>query len=347
MSSGAGAAGEIVLAPSSVLSQLEQHAFACLAFGVIGDAMGSPTELLEPEEIERRFGWVETFEGDGTDDVIMRDFLAAALIATQGHANADDWAAQWRDHRQTIFGEKSNRFFPSILHAVEKLARNYAPRSLAEGTMPTSTSGMAISPVGIVNAGHPRAAAAQAVEIGSLIHVTQNGFCQDGAAAIASATAAALSPGATLDNILDAAVMAIRPWSGQEMRELVVEALKLADTAADFKDFRKAYHARFRRAVICDSRETIPAALALARLAKGDPWKAVVLSANFGRDTDTIGCIAGGLCGALSGLTPESTARIDQLSPGVRAEQEKLAVALVAVHSAKAEAEAAAWRNSL
>ncbi len=33
-------------------SKLESHAFACLAFGVIGDAMGTPTENLEPAQIE-------------------------------------------------------------------------------------------------------------------------------------------------------------------------------------------------------------------------------------------------------------------------------------------------------
>ena len=33
--------------------QLETGAFASLAFGVVGDAMGTPTEELEPEQIER------------------------------------------------------------------------------------------------------------------------------------------------------------------------------------------------------------------------------------------------------------------------------------------------------
>ena len=153
------------------LSPLESHAFACLVYGVVGDAMGSPTELLDPGEIERRFGWVETFEGTGTDDVIMRDLLAAALVATDGYASADDWAYQWYTQSEKIFGGKANRFFPSILHAAEKLRRAYLPRLIAEGTMPTTTSAMAIAPIGIVNAGNPRAAAAQATEIASLVHV--------------------------------------------------------------------------------------------------------------------------------------------------------------------------------
>jgi ADP-ribosylglycohydrolase len=341
------ARGENSLALVDDLSTFEQHAFATLAFGVIGDAIGSPTELLEPEEIERRFGWVETFEGEGTDDVIMRDLLAAALIETGGYATADDWAAQWVKQRARIFGDKAERFFPSILHAAEKLARGYVPRIIAEGTMPTTTSAMAIAPIGIVNAGHPRAAAAQATEIASLVHVTNVGFCQDAAAAVAAAIAAALSPSATVDSVLGTAIENIKSWSGGEMRSLIRDALELATSSENFKFFRKAYHERFRRAVICDSRETIPAALAIVRLAAGDPWKAVVLSANFGRDTDTIGCIAGGICGALAGLTLETAAHIDELSEGVRADQLKLAKQLSAVRYKKERSETIAWSNGI
>ncbi|HWK44450.1 MAG TPA: ADP-ribosylglycohydrolase family protein [Stellaceae bacterium] len=329
------------------LSRLEQHAFACLAFGVIGDAMGSRTELLEPEEIERRFGWVDTFEGDGTDDVIMRDLLAEALMKTGGYASADDWAAEWKRNQATIFGEKTNRFFPSILHVVEKIARNYPPQLLAIGTMPSSTSAMAIAPVGIVNAGHPVAAAAQATEIASLVHVTENAFCQDGAAAISAAIAAAFSPDATVASVIKAALYSLRGWSAEEMRNLVVDALDLARSSKDFRAFRNDYHKRFRRAVICDSRETIPATLAIVLLAKGDPWQATVLSANFGRDSDTIGCMAGGICGALQGLTAPNISRIDQMSTGVRQLQLKLAKDLGGLAASKAAAEMAAWTNRI
>src|SRR5580692_6573515 len=186
---------------SNTSSRFERHALACLTFGVIGDAMGTPTENLEPAEIEQRFGWVDSFEGDGTDDTILRDMIASALIRTGGYANADHWAGEWREQHQAIFGSKVGRFFPSVLHAVAKLRFGYTPRTIAEGTMPSSSSAMAIAPVGIVNAGNPRAAAAQAMEIASLIHVTDVAFCQDGAAAIAAAVAEALMSDATVESV--------------------------------------------------------------------------------------------------------------------------------------------------
>ena len=326
---------------------LDRHALACLAFGVIGDAMGTPTELLEPDEIERRFGWVEAFEGDGTDDTIMRDLLAAAIITGGGYATADDWAAEWRARHAEIIGDKVEKFFPSVLHAADKLRRGYLPRIIAVGTMPSSTSAMAISPVGIVNAGHPRAAAAQAMEIASLLHVTDVGFCQDAAAAVAAAIAAALSTGATVDSVLQAAIENIKPWSGGEMRTLISDALALARETADFKAFRAAYHQRFRRMIACDSRETVPATLAIVWLAAGDPWQATVLAANFGRDTDTIGCMAGAICGALSGLDEANEAKLQLLPPEILAFQKTLAGQLTCVRHAKAKAERQALSNSI
>src|ERR1700761_4897645 len=175
--------------------------------------MGTPTENLEPADIEQRFGWVDTFEGDGTDDTIMRDLIAAALIRTGGYANADNWAEEWRDQHQAIFGSKVGRFFPSVLPAAAKLRYGYVPRTIAEGTMPSSSSAMAIAPVGIVNAGNPRAAAAPAMELASLIHVTDVAFCQDGAAAIAAAVAEAVAADSTIDSILQASIEFIKPWS--------------------------------------------------------------------------------------------------------------------------------------
>ena len=331
----------------SSLSLLEQHAFTSLAFGVIGDAMGAPTEMLEPEEIEQQFGWVDNFEGDGTDDVIMRDLLAEALLKTGGYAGPDDWAAEWKVNHETIFGEKTDRFFPSILHMVEKLARGYPPQILSLGTMPTTTSAMAITPVGLVNAGHPRAAAAQARHIASLVHVNENSFCQDAAAAVAASVAAALKPGATVGTVIDAAFDAVSGWGSEEMHGLFRDALTLAKNSKDFSRFRKNYHKQFRRAVMCDSRETVPATFAIIYLAGGDASQAVEYSANFGRDTDTIGCMTGGICGALQGPVGTAGEMLAQLTPHVLELQVNLSISLIKLARNKAASEKSAWGSHL
>lgn len=324
---------------ASPSSRFETHTLACLMFGVIGDAMGTPTENLEPAEIEQRFGWVDCFEGDGTDDTIMRDLIASALIRTGGYADADHWAEEWRDQHQAIFGSKVGRFFPSVLHAAAKLRHGYLPRTIAEGSMPSSSSAMAVAPVGIVNAGNPRAAAAQAMEIASLIHVTDVAFCQDGAAAIAAAVAEALTPTATVDSVLKASIAYLKPWSGEEMRSLIAAALELAGDVGDYKAFRERYHGKFRQRIACDSRETVPAALAIVRLAGGEPGLAACFGANFGRDADTVACTAAGICGALTGMSSDDAKLIERLPAETRRAQVDLASRLALVTRSKMESE--------
>jgi len=48
-------------------------------------------------------------------------------------------------------------------------------------------------------------------------------------------------------------------------------------------------------------------------VADGDPWRAAVISANLGGDTDTIGAIAAGIAGACAGLSRLPADRIAEL----------------------------------
>ena len=131
------------------------------------------------------------------------------------------------------------------------------------------------------------------------------------------------------------------------MRALISDGLALARRSDDFKSFRAAYLQYFRRPILCDSRETVPAVLAIVWLAKGDPWQAAILGTNFGRDTDTIASMAAGICGALSGIEPEHEARLRQLPVESLAHQQELARQLVEIRHAKAESERRALSNSL
>jgi ADP-ribosylglycohydrolase len=324
----------------TTMDDFEARAYACLIAGLIGDAMGTPTENLEPDEIERRFGWVSTCTGPGTDDSLMKDFLCEALCATDGYATADDWALQIAA-KQGLIRERRDKFFPSVLHLVGKLRFGYLPREVSEGNMPSSSSAMAIAPVGIVNAGHPRAAAAQAQELASLIHTGSVGFCQDGAAAVAASVAAAMIPGAALADVVSAATAYLKPASGALMRGLILDALTLARETGEYRAFRAAYHQRFRQTIACDSRETIPATIALCLLADGDPKTVVEMGANFGRDTDTIATMAGAICGAFGGAHTIPGEWVGTLGIHNDDVQGAMASALVMV----ARAEAAAWQT--
>jgi ADP-ribosylglycohydrolase len=85
------------------------------------------------------------------------------------------------------------------------------------------------------------------------------------------------------------------------MREEIASTLELSERCGTYDAFRSAFYQRGLREIIADPRETVPVTLALFRLAEGDPNRAIVMGANFGRDADTIATMVGGLAGALRG----------------------------------------------
>jgi len=284
---------------------LYKKVLGCLLGGLIGDAIGTPTEGKDYRQIEAEFGWVDDFSSDGTDDTVMKNLLAEALIRTDGYATLDDWAQVWLDNWDAIFGVKLPKFFISVIHTAQKLKHHAVPRMAALGNMPSSSSAMCISPVGIVNACNPAQAALQAYNLASLIHIHDVGFCQDGAAAMAAAVAEAMRIDATVDSVLEAAQQVILPSSGKEIRERIETILNLARQTGDYRVFREAVYARrdtFFCRLICDSRETIPLTLALFFLGKGDVQQCVTYAANFGRDADTVASMCGAMAGALNGV---------------------------------------------
>lgn len=300
----------------------------------VGDAMGAPSEGMNAEDIAARFGWIDTFAGDGTDDSLMATLLADALLESGGHAGADAWAEQWVGQRERMQAIR-DKFFPSVLHTAYKLAWGFSPRRVAVGNMPSSSSAMCIWPVGLVNAGDPRAAADQAYALAGLIHVGEVDFCQDAAAAIAAAVATGLRPGASVADVLAEALAVLHPTSGTPMRELISDAVAEAEDASSYEEFRERYLRRFRQPIACDSRETVPAAFALTTLAEGDMRRGVELAANFGRDTDTIATMTGALCGAIGGPDAFPQEWLDALGPPAVLDAQDLAERLAELARAK------------
>ena len=315
-------------------SVLYDKTLGCLMTGLIGDAMGTPSEGMNFSDIETKYGWLDDFSSDGTDDTVMKDLLSEALIQSEGFAGADEWAAVWLEKHSEIFGQKVGKFFPSVLHTAFKLRLGFAPRTVALGNMPSSSSAMCISPVGVVNACAPREAAAQAYALGALIHVHDVGFCQDGAAAMAAAVAEAFKTDATPASIIAAATDFLHPLSGANMRERIAGALEVAKTQGEYKAFRAAIYEerdRFFCKIACDSRETIPITVALFSLSGGDVEKSVQYSANFGRDADTIASMCGAIAGALHGATAVRQDWKDKVHKYAQTDQEELAWKLAKV----------------
>ena len=281
---------------------LTDKIYGCLMGGLIGDAMGAPTEGMHYERIEEEFGsqGVTDFEGVGTDDTAIRGQLIDAIFKSDGHPTVDDFGQSFLDFKD----QNRHLWFVPVRNAFHKLEAGLElPAYAGWGNMQSSSSAMAISPIGIINACDPRQAVLETMDIASFIHNGPTGCCRDAACAIAAAVAAAFDPNATIKTVVDAATRYLLPVSAGEMRQTIDRALNLAAEVSSYQQFRERYYADFQRSVLADSMETVPATLAILLLAEGEPERSILWGANFGRDADTIATMIGGVVGALHGAS--------------------------------------------
>lgn len=307
-------------------SLLYDKVYGCLTGGLIGDAMGAPAEGKTHEWIAENLGWIEDFEGDGTDDSAIKMILIDALLKTGGHATCDDFAESFLRNSKYY-----HLFYIPVRNMYAKIRdKTELPIYAGWGNMQSSSSVMAISPMGIINACDPRRAARETFDVASLVHNGPTGFCRDGACAMAAAVAEAMKPGATVESVLCAATAYLHTESAKVMREHIAKVLELARSSASYETFRKAFYESCLYTELCDSRETVPAALAIFALAEGNPEKGITYSANFGRDADTIATMVGALSGAFTGTKGLKPAWLEKIKANAPAQAE-VAASLVAL----------------
>ena len=97
----------------------------------------------------------------------------------------------------------------------------------------------------------------------------------------------------------------------------MLKAIELADQAKDTEELTELFYDQLivqverrskmstdngRMSLSVEPMESVPCALAMFYKEKGDFRKSVIASANFGRDCDTIACMAGYVAGAFNGV---------------------------------------------
>lgn len=301
-------------------SKLFDKVYGTLIGGLIGDAMGAPTEGLSYQEIKEKFGEITEFQGAGTDDSAIKQILCEAIVEHDGYITCDEFAESFRRNGDKYY----NLFFVPVCNMFFKLKSGMVlPVNAGIDNTFSSSSAMVIAPIGIINACNPRQAAAEAFEVAGLVHSgPYSGFCRDAAAAIAAAVAEAFRSSATVESVLDAATAYLHPESAKVMIDrinyIVGQAKKIGEYGAFCEWF---YEYGEPTETSCDSRETVPCALALFVLAKGDLETVVHYAANFGQDADTIGTMAGAIAGALHGASGIRKDWVEKIEAEVGTEQ--------------------------
>jgi ADP-ribosylglycohydrolase len=211
------------------------------------------------------------------------------------------------------------------------------PVDAGYGNMHSSSSAMAISPMGIINACQPRLAAMETFDVAGLIHSGPSGFCRDAACGMAAAVAEAFKPSATVESIITASTAYLHPVSSAVMIGQVQKMLALARETNDYVAFRERFYQGTLAHIIADARETFPVTMSLFYLAKGDANTAMQMAANFGRDADTIATMVGGLAGAFGGVASIRPEWVAQVEANPAVQYHALTEQLVSVIRAKAQ----------
>jgi ADP-ribosylglycohydrolase len=312
--------------------------YGCIAASWVGSSMGAAVEGWSRKRIEETYGLLNslepfrhhghTFSAGSTEDGIERQkLMATAIIEKKGRILARDLIAVWqRDLARDRMVYKQEPFDRSLLD----LAKSGVPAAKLGSLWPypnVIAMGRASHPLGLINAGDPQGAADDTFEVGRL-YSDEPSPALRWAALYNACLAEACKPQATVASVLDAAreYAVYRAEPGELYRSYdtvekeLLRALDLAerhrDPVAMREEFYRYYDGPgFFNYAMSQANEIIPKGLAVFALTGGDPKEAILTAVNFGRDTDCLAAVAGGLSGALSGrstIPHEWLARVNE-----------------------------------
>lgn len=323
---------------------LEDKTTGCITGAAVGDALGGATEGYSTEQILERWGdWVTgvvppyhedwrnarpmspLHKGDGhiTDDTLMTRLLAEVYCEKRAHLDAFDMAERlvprMIDVRTWIPELEAEAVPIQRLFLAEKYLAfrlNWAhidPREAGVGNAVNCGAAMYIAPVGIVNACDPERAYAEAIEITG---AHQHSYGREAAGVMAAAVAAAMAPGAGVEDVIEAALIVAHDGTYEAISAVVdaargyddwrsaIQSGGLRDAMRPFDTVADTYRQPglgARRPSRLHSIEELPLALAFLVIAEGDWASSVYGGVNYGRDSDSIASMAGAIAGALGG----------------------------------------------
>ncbi|AEH87834.1 ADP-ribosylglycohydrolase family protein [Mesorhizobium opportunistum] len=331
------------------------RAMGAFVGGALGDALGMPTQLLSPARIAELHGHVEDFiapfadhpvskgllAGTITDDTEQALLLGRILVESGERFDHARWVNALLDWEREVKVRGSYDLLgPSTKRAIDAI-NNGVPAEEAGRSGDTNGAAMRIAPVGIMMPLEPLDAfVAKVAETCRATHNTSIAIAS--AAAVAAAVSRGIA-GGDWRAASDSAVAAAR--RGATLGHWVTGG-DIAARIVWAQDIVRGKTKRDAIRMIIDlvgtgvaSQESVPAAFAVLEVAGGDPWRAAVISANLGGDTDTIGAIAAGMAGACAGFSRLPRQRVADLKGFDMADVRALAADLVAARVARSGAQ--------
>jgi ADP-ribosylglycohydrolase len=264
-----------------------------------------------------------------TDDTLMTLALMQVYAEEKRHLDAWDmargmvrqiaWTPRWIPEMQREAMLLDRVFYPEKWIFQRHQLANCDPRQGGIGNMVNCGAAMYIAPVGAVNACDPRAAYDEAIAFAS---GHQESYGLEAAGVFAAAVAAAFIPDITIERIVEIALGLAKDGT----RDAIAAVADLAPglTGRDHAEVVEAFHAAIApfspmgddvnhtsakagrlsgayQPSRLGSIEELPLALGFALVNGGDFRRSIEDGINSGRDTDSIGVMAGAILGAMHG----------------------------------------------
>ena len=273
-------------------------AYGALSGLAIGDSLG---DAARKPENRANYGITTDFNKGAswsTDDTEFALLTAKTLIGCGGNLTSDIVVKAWLE--DVAVQDEFTRGGASEIEAANNLRKGIRPPLSGKYNAfhMSDGSAMRIGPVGIICAGDPERAAAMA-EIDASVSHYRDGIW--GAQAVAVAVSMAMVD-ATMEEIFDA-IMKVIPeesWFYHAMNR----AFEIVDNAnGSILDAWMPLHDELYTSSWATTAEALPSAFACLRMRSETFREGVVLAANFARDADTIGAVAGAILGAKYGAS--------------------------------------------
>ncbi len=317
----------------------------------LGDALGAPIEKLTYEEIKEKYRRVESLntswykedapfevtlgkmrgQGIVTDDTLMTAALINVYLKEKRHLDAYDVGNEFVKEiafKKTYipeFGREAliidRLFYPEKYIFMRHVLANCEPREAGIGNMINCGAAMYIAPIGIVNAGNPKAAYDEAI-LFAMGH--QSSYGLEAAGVLAACVAKAFEENVSIEEIVETAILFAKDGTKQAIIEMTEAARKLRTENAEmdqvietfqsviakFSPMKDDVHRKIEKVGLPSNHytpsrlfsiEELPMALAFIVLNNGEFYKSIYDGINSGRDTDSIGVMIGVILGAKYG----------------------------------------------
>lgn len=297
-----------------------ERVLGCLYGMATGDALGVPSSFMTPDYIAKTWGWIDTFyppekghiyhdglkAGEYTDDTeqalaLMKSFLRNKKVVPRDVVNEIlAWADRVKDKYASPLGPSTEKALKAI--------RDGADLTLSGRYGNTNGSAMRISPVGIIHGLRGSGCEELVKDVYLTCLPTHNTtVCVSSAAAVAWGIAVCLQGETDMDTIIQETMRAAEigkqygyPIVSPSISRRIEWIYDMVKKAPDRESAMKEIYDYFGGGDV--AAESVPVAIGLFALGKGDPKEVNEICVNFGGDCDTNAAMAGAMAGAMSGV---------------------------------------------